>query len=63
MTTGIKGLGEEDLKNASPDPAQVAELTTLAVSADEATANARASGLVEQQVEYLDEKKGKAKKQ
>jgi hypothetical protein len=63
VTTGIKGLGEEDLKNASPDPAQVAELTTLAVSADEATANARASGLVEQQVEYLDEKKGKAKKQ
>lgn len=67
VTTGIKGLGEEDLQNASPDPLQVSELATLAVSADEASANAHASGLVEQQVEFVDEKgkpiaKPKAKK-
>lgn len=67
VTTGIKGLGEEDLQNASPDPAQLAELADLAVSANEASANAHASGLVEQQVEFVDEKgkpvaKPKAKK-
>jgi hypothetical protein len=62
VTTGIKGLGEEDLKNASPDPAQLAALAALAVPSTEASANAQASGLVEQRVDYLDQKKGKAKK-
>lgn len=62
VTTGIKGLGEEDLQNATPNPAQLAQLDALAVSADEASANARSSGLVEQQVDYLDQKKTKAKK-
>jgi hypothetical protein len=64
VTTGIKGLGEEDLQNASPDPAQLAQLATLAVSADEASSNAHASGLVDQQVDFLDQKtktKGKKK--
>jgi hypothetical protein len=56
VTTGIKGLGEEDLQNAAPDPAQLAELAGFAVSASEASANAQASGLVEQQVEFVDEK-------
>ena len=59
VTTGIKGLGEEDLRNASPDPTQLAELAELAVSANEASANAHASGLVEQQVDFVDEN-GKA---
>jgi hypothetical protein len=67
VTTGIKGLGEEDLKNAAPDPAQLAELAAMAVPADEASANAQASGLVEQQVEFVGENgkpvaKPKAKK-
>ena len=57
VTTGIKGLGEEDLQNASPDPAQVARLAALAVPASEASANAHASGLVEHPVNYLDSKK------
>jgi hypothetical protein len=61
VTTGIKGLGEEDLQNAAPDPAQVAELTAMAVPASEASANALASGLVEQQVDFLGEKKSKSK--
>jgi hypothetical protein len=61
VTTGIKGLGEEDLQNASPDPAQLAELATLAVSADEASSNAHASGLVDQKVEFLDPKPKAAK--
>lgn len=66
VTTGIKGLGEEDLQNAAPNPAQVAKLAEFAVPAAEASANARASGLVEQQVNFIDEKgktaKPKAKK-
>ena len=55
VTTGIKGLGEEDLQNASPDPAQVAKLADFAVPAAEASDNAHASGLVEQQVEFVGE--------
>jgi hypothetical protein len=55
VTTGIKGLGEEDLQNASPDPAQLADLAGFAVPASEASANAHASGLVEQQVDFVDE--------
>ncbi|MGZ3172175.1 MAG: SH3 domain-containing protein [Croceibacterium sp.] len=67
VTTGIKGLGEEDLQNAAPNPAQVAKLAEFAVPASEASANAQASGLVEQQVDFVDDKgktvaKPKAKK-
>jgi hypothetical protein len=56
VTTGIKGLGEEDLQNAAPNPAQVAKLADFAVPASEASANAQASGLVEQQVDFVDDK-------
>jgi hypothetical protein len=56
VTTGIKGLGEEDLQNAVPDPAQLAKLVALAVPAAEASSNAAASGLVEHSVDYLDSK-------
>jgi hypothetical protein len=63
ITTGIKGLGEEDLRNASPDPAQLSRLQAMSVNAEEARANARNNGLVEQQVDFLDSKsKGKARK-
>ena len=62
VTTGIKGLGEEDLKGASPDPAQLAKLAEFAVPASEASANARASGLVEQQADFVDEKGKKVAK-
>jgi hypothetical protein len=62
VTTGIKGLGEEDLQNAAPDPAQVARLVAMSVPASEASANAQASGLVEQSVAFLDEKRTKKKK-
>lgn len=59
VTTGVKGLGEEDIRNASPNPVQVATLATLAVPAAEATAYARQSGLKENSVEYLKGGKGK----
>lgn len=59
VTTGVKGIGEEDIRNASPNPAQVAALATLAVDPAEATAKARQSGLKENTVAYLD--KGSSK--
>ena len=59
VTTGIKGLGEEDLQNAVPNPAQLAKLVGLAVPASEASSNASASGLVEHPLDYLDQKKKK----
>lgn len=59
VTTGVKGLDENDIRNATPDMAQVAQLSSLAVSPAEAQANAAQSGLHQQQVAYLD--KGKAK--
>jgi hypothetical protein len=61
VTTGVKGLGEENIRNATPDPVQVAALARLAVPAAEATANARQSGLQESQIAYLKIKKGSGK--
>jgi hypothetical protein len=61
VTTGIKGLGEEDLQNASPNPAELAKLADFAVPAAEASADAAASGLVEHPVDYFDQKKDKKK--
>jgi len=52
-TTGVKGLGEEDIKNAVMDPAQLALLATLAVAPADATSNAQQSGLKESSVDYL----------
>ena len=58
VTTGVKGLDENDIRNATPDMTQVAQLSSLAVRSAEAQANAAQSNLHEQQVAYLD--KGKA---
>jgi hypothetical protein len=57
VTTGIKGLDEENIRTASVDSAQVVALAALAVAPAQATANAKASGLKENNVEYL--QKGK----
>jgi hypothetical protein len=59
VTTGVKGIGEEDIQKAAPDPAQLAALATLAVPDSEAAANARQSGLQENKVDYLDKKDSK----
>lgn len=53
VTTGVKGLGEEDIRNASPDMAEVGELASLAVDSSEATSNAQQSGLTEHELGYL----------
>lgn len=58
VTTGIKGLDEDDIRNASPDAIQVAQLSALSVTPVEARQKAAQSNLKEQNVAYL---KGKGK--
>jgi len=53
VTTGVKGLGEEDLRNASVNLAELDKLGTLAVDPGEATADAQKKGLKESQIDYL----------
>ena len=53
VTTGVKGLGEEDIHNATVDVAQLDALAALAVDPADATAKAQKKGLKESQVEYL----------
>ena len=59
VTTGVKGLEEENIRNASVDPQQVEALAALATTPDEARAMAADSKLAENKVDYL--KKGKVK--
>jgi hypothetical protein len=59
VTTGVKGLDEEDIRKAAVDKAQLDELKTLAVEPAEADADARQAGLKESSVEYF--KKGERK--
>jgi hypothetical protein len=53
VTTGVKGLGEEDLRNASVNPAELGKLDGLAVDPAQASAMAAKNGLRESQLEYL----------
>lgn len=59
VTTGVKGLGESDLRAAQPDAAQLALLNAQGVSAADATDQALRNGLKPNQVAYL--KPGKKK--
>lgn len=59
VTTGVKGLDEENIRNASPSAAQLDELNTLGASPEQARALAASDKLQENSVNYL--KKGKAK--
>ena len=60
VTTGVKGMDEEDIQNATPDYAELELLGTLAENADAARANAVKSNLKENTVDYLD--KGRSRK-
>jgi hypothetical protein len=53
VTTGVKGMGEEDIRNAAPDYAELAQLGTLGVDAAQARDNALKNALKEPAVEYL----------
>jgi hypothetical protein len=59
VTTGVKGMDEEDIRNATPDYAAVEQLGTLAESAEDARANAVKSNLKENTVDYLDKGRGR----
>jgi hypothetical protein len=53
VTTGVKGMDEEDIRNATPDYAALETLGTLAVGASEARATAQKANLKENSVDYL----------
>jgi hypothetical protein len=53
VTTGIKGLGEEDIRAASANYAQLDQLGNLAVGTSEARENAQKNQLKENKVAYL----------
>jgi hypothetical protein len=54
VTTGVKGMSEEDIRNATPDFEQVGLLDQLGVDAADARANAQKANLKENTVNYLD---------
>jgi hypothetical protein len=53
MTTGVRGLSEEDLKNAHPNPAEFEKLQKYAVNRAKAEKFAHAAKLKDQQLDYL----------
>ena len=53
MTTGVRGLTEEDLKNAQPNPEQFEKLQKNAVNKANAEKFARDAKLKSQQLDYL----------
>jgi hypothetical protein len=53
MTTGIRGLSEEDLKNAQPNPGEFEKLQKYAVNKTKAEKFARDAKLKTQQLDYL----------
>lgn len=58
VTTGVKGLDEADIRNASVDAAQLEKLGTLAASEEEARQQAQANALKANKVTYLKPGKG-----
>lgn len=59
VTTGVKGMDEEDIRNAAPNYAELDKLAALGVEPAEAQDNARASDLKENQIAYLNPKGGR----
>ncbi|MES2095163.1 MAG: SH3 domain-containing protein [Pseudomonadota bacterium] len=59
VTTGVKGLNDEDIRNAAIDPEQQAKLDTLAVPESAARDAAARKKLVETKLDYLKPGKGK----
>jgi hypothetical protein len=53
MTTGIRGLSEEDLKNAHPNPGEFEKLKNYAVNKTKAERFGRDGKLKTQQLDYL----------
>ena len=55
VTTGVRGLSEEDLQNAQANPAEVEKMQKYAVDKSAAQAFAQRSKLVPAKVDYLPE--------
>lgn len=53
VSTGVKGLSEEQLKNAKPNPEEAARLNTFMESETDARSFARQAKLASHQVGYL----------
>ena len=62
VTTGVKGLDEEMIRNAAVDPVQLARLTALAVPESAARGTAVRKKLVENTFDYLKAVKVKGKR-
>jgi hypothetical protein len=60
-STGVRGLGEEDLKDAKFDEAQIAKAESYAVSTADARAFAAQGKLSAHKVGFLPDPKGAAK--
>jgi Bacterial SH3 domain len=59
VTTGVKGMDEEDIRGATPNYVELTLLDGLGVEAADARTNAANARLVERSVDYLDKKRGK----
>lgn len=59
VTTGVKGMDEEDIRGSTPNYVELTLLDELGVDAADARANAANAKLVERSVDYLDRKRGK----
>lgn len=55
VATGVRGLSEEDLRNARPNPRELERLNQYAVSRGDAKAFADSARLRDQKIEYLPE--------
>jgi hypothetical protein len=53
VSTGVKGLSAEQLQNATPNPAEVARLASLAANPADARSFAKQGKLARQHVDYL----------
>lgn len=62
VSTGVKGMSEEDLTGAKPDPGQVRQLSAWRATEPDARQSARDAGLSAQSVRYLEGGKASRRK-
>lgn len=62
VTTGVRGLSEEDLKNAHPNPQALETVQGYAVNKTEAQKFARLGNLLEQDMDYVAQTENGGKK-
>jgi hypothetical protein len=59
VTTGVKGMDEEDIRGSTPNYTELTLLEGMGVAAVDARTAAAKNKLVERSVDYLDKKRGK----